>query len=137
MFSSPAVVVHGIDHARGALRPGLPVLLLSGPGIGVFAGCGWWRALIRAATGEFPGTPATDLLDCANAPGPAMAALRIGQRGLVLSGSCPGFAAVSAAAAALGAYVLADRPVALDLAVRGGGRRLEAWLRGDNPGLLR
>jgi hypothetical protein len=120
----PAVVVHGLRHARAALAPGLPVTLLSSRGAAIYAGCGWWRALMQACGAEI------DMLDCADAPGYAMAALRIGQRRIVLDAG-PAFAAVSAAAATLGATVFAARPEALDLAERGAERRLLTWLQGD------
>jgi hypothetical protein len=125
MFFPPAVVVHGLSDARAALRPGLPVTLLSARGAALNAGCGWWRALVAAAAAPH------DILDCADAPGHAMAALRIGQQTLVLDAACPGFAAVAAAAATVGAFVLAEPPAALDLAERGAERRLLAWLQGD------
>jgi hypothetical protein len=121
----PAVVVHGLRHARAALAPGLPVTLLSARGAAIYAGCGWWRALMQAAGAEI------DILDCADAPGYAMAALRLGQRGIILDHG-PAFVAVSAAAATLGAIVLDTRPAALDLADRGAERRLLGWLEGDN-----
>jgi hypothetical protein len=125
MIFPPAVVVHGLRQARTALAPGLPVTLLSARGAALIAGCGWWRALMQAAGAEF------DILDCADAPGYAMAALRIGQRAIVLDPG-PAFPAVSAAAATLGAIVLPERPPALDLAEPGAERRLPAWLQGDN-----
>ncbi|MEJ1979271.1 MAG: hypothetical protein WDN49_27375 [Acetobacteraceae bacterium] len=121
----PAVVVHGLDDARRALAPGLAVTLLSGPGAGIYAGCGWWRALVTAS-----GTAGPDMLDCADAPGRAMEALRAGCRLLVLDPAVPAFALVSARAAAAGAHLLAQRPLALDLAQPGSLRRLEAWLAG-------
>jgi len=125
MFFPPVVVVHGLDQAQAALRPGLPVTLLSARGAALYAGCGWWRALVTAVAASH------DLLDCADAPGHAMAALRIGQRSLILDAGCPAFAAVAAAAASLGAGVFAERPAALDLGERGAERRLVAWLQGD------
>jgi hypothetical protein len=137
MFSASAVVVHGIDHARAALRPGCPIILLSAPNAASYAGCGWWRALVQAAYAEFPQTPAQDILDCGAAPGFAMAALRIGQKHLVLAPSCPAFPAVVAAAATLGAVVLPSRPAALDLAEPGASRRLHDWVRGDRTRALR
>ena len=60
----PAVIIHGLDHARMALAPGLPVTLLSAPGAGVYAGAGWWRALMLALC---PADP--DILDCGSAAG--------------------------------------------------------------------
>jgi hypothetical protein len=139
MFCSPAVTIHGLDHARATLAPGRRVVLISAPGAALYAGCGWWRALVAAAAAEFPATPMADLLDCADAPGQAMAALRLGCRGLILDPACPAFAAVRAAAGAVPApaIVLPHRPPSLDLAARGAGRRLLAWLSGDNPTPLR
>ena len=132
MFFPPAVVVHGLDQARTALRPGRAVTLLSARGAALFAGCGWWRALVVAAQADASaGAGAAmvrDILDCGDAPGAAMAALRVGQRALILDTACPAFVAVAAAAATLGAAVLAGRPEALDLAERGAERRLTAWL---------
>jgi len=136
MFSAPAVTIHGLAHARAALRPGLPVLLLSAPGAGLYAGCGWWAALIAAARAEFPGDW-SDVLDCADAPGVAMAALRVGLKALVLADDCPAFPAVAAAATVCGAIVLPQRPVSLDLADSGGAWRLAGWLRRDIPPRLR
>jgi hypothetical protein len=123
-----AIVIHGLDHALAALRPGIAVTLLSAPGAGVFAGSGWWRALIDAAMAAYPDIPCNDILDCADAAGAAMAALRQGQRRIILSADCPAFPAVSAAAAACGAEALSVRPAALDFAQPGAVGLLKAYL---------
>jgi hypothetical protein len=125
----PSVIVHGLADAETALAPGLPLTLLSGPGAALYAGCGWWQALIEAARASFPRTEADDLLDCGDAPGRALEALRIGLRGLVLDPLCPAFPSVARTAAACGARLLAAAPPALDLAEPGAARRLPAWLR--------
>jgi hypothetical protein len=130
MIAQPSVVVHGLAHARAALRPGYPVVLLSAPAAAGYAGCLWWRELVAAARACHPATPTLDLLDCGAAPGHAMAALRVGQRLLLLDPACPAFPAVVDAAATLGAHVLSARPLALDLAARGARRRLAGWLAG-------
>jgi hypothetical protein len=132
MNSPPAVIVHGLGHAHAALRPGLPVTLLSAPGAALYAGEAWWRALMVAAREAHPTVPFDDILDCADAPGRAMAALRIGQRVLILDPASPAFPAVLACAESLGARVLTARPHALDLGQRGAAGRLEAWLRGGS-----
>ena len=136
MFA-PAVVVHGLPHVRLALRRQRPVCLLSAPGAGRFAGVAWWRAMLDAAHDEraapAPGTFAAticDILDCDDAPGAAMAALRHGQMRLILDPRCPAFAAVAAVAGTLGAIVLPSRPAALDLAAPNAERALAAWLDG-------
>jgi hypothetical protein len=125
----PAVVIHGLEHAGAALAVGQPVTLLSAHGAALFAGCGWWRALVERARDEAPHIPLDDILDCADAPGLALGALRIGQRRIVLSAQAPGFAAVAAIAASLGSEVLTLRPPALDMADRAASRRLHDWLQ--------
>lgn len=80
----PAVVVHGLADARRAMARGRPVTLVSAPGAGVYAGCLWWQALITQVRREYPDVPMVDVLDCADASGQALAALRIGLTRLVL-----------------------------------------------------
>jgi hypothetical protein len=121
----PAIVVRSLADAIAALAPGLPVTLLSAPGAGVFAGTGWWRALVAAAREAHPATPCADVLDCADAPGRALEAIRAGQAVLVLDPACPAFARVATLAT-----VLPVRPPALDLDRRGTHRHLRAWLEG-------
>jgi hypothetical protein len=130
MIHSPAVTVHDLTQALAALAPGRPVTLLSAPGAALYAGCGWWRGLICRARSDFPDTPATDVLDCADAPGRALEALRLGLRALVLDPACPAFAAVEAAAAETGAQILRHRPPSLDLRTPDALRRLNEWLEG-------
>lgn len=122
MLLPPAVVIHGVEHARRALAGGRPVTLLSAPGAALYAGCGWWRAVIDAA-----GSGAPDILDCADAPGRALEALSIGCRRLVLL-PCPAWDSVAERAATAGAALFRARPDALDLAAPGADRRIAAWL---------
>lgn len=119
----PAVVVRSLAEALAALAHGLPVTLLSAPGAGAVAGAGWWRALCSAARAAHPDTGCTDVLDCADAPGRAMEAIRAGQAFLVLDPACPAFDRVAALA-----IVLPARPPALDLDRRDAQRHLRAWL---------
>ncbi len=119
----PAVVVHGLGQARAALAPGLPVLLLSGPGAAGYAGAGWWRAMIGMA---LDGRHQPDALDCSDQAGRALEALAMGCRIVVLL-PCPALPAIIERAA--GALVLSARPAALDLGQPGAARGLEAWLR--------
>ena len=125
----PAVVVHGLAQARLAVAAG-PVTLLSARGAAIYAGCGWWRALVEASGATTP-----DILDCADAPGRAMEALRAHCRLLVLDPALPATALVAARAAAIGAQILAERPPALDLArldltAPRTRQRLALWLAG-------
>ncbi len=132
------MIVNGLDDAITVLRAarGAPVTLLSAPGAALFAGCLWWRAVVRQAREAVPGSDAVDVLDCADAGGLAVSALRMGQRAIVLLPAAPGHAAVVAIAADCGAMVLAAAPPALDLATRGAARLLETWLHGDTAGRL-
>lgn len=132
----PAVVAHDTAQATAALRLAGPrgVLLLSAPGAAGSLGAGWFLAMARQAAEAVPGVPHQAGLDCGDAPGHALAALRAGARLLILDPACPAFAAVAAAAAETGARVWTARPPALDLRGldlrRPGGRaRLVAWLR--------
>ena len=124
----PAVTVHGLAHALAALAPGRGVTLLSAPGAAGYAGCGWWRALVEQARARHPATEAADILDCGEAAGRALEALRIGQKTLILDPACTACAAVAAAAAECGATLLDRRPESLDLAAPGASRRLAEWL---------
>jgi hypothetical protein len=145
---APPVVIHSLTQAETVLRQALPCTLLSARGAALAGGVGWWQALIRHARAAWPAVPCEDVLDCADAPGMAMAALRLEQRILVLDASCPGFAAVARAAMAQGALLLAAPPPSLDLAGRGAVRHLVSHLRNgtqhlvktpdrDRPGTLR
>ncbi len=134
MAFPPAVVVHRIEDARTALAPGLPVTLLSAPGAALYAGCGFWRALIGLCRTEHPEVYAPDILDCADASGYALAALRLGQPALALAPDALSRAAVAAIAAEAGALLLEAPPPALDLARPGAERRLMDWLRGIDDG---
>lgn len=120
--------MHGLPDASAALAPGLAVRLLSAEGAASSLGVGWWQALVAGARARHPATPCADILDCGDSPGRAMAALRMRQPALVLAPGVPAFAAVSRAAAAQGAVLLAKRPPALDLADPRAPRALAAWL---------
>jgi hypothetical protein len=120
----PAVIVHSLADARLAISRHLPVTLLSAPGAAVYAGCAWWRALIAAVATDPP-----NFLDCADAPGRAVEALGLGLSGIILDCAPVLFAAVTAIAKAQRAVVLEAAPPALDLALPGAERRLDAWLR--------
>lgn len=124
----PAVVVHGLADVRATLSVGQPVTLLSAEGAVAYAGSAWWRALVDRAAAEYPNVACDNILDCADASGLALGALRIGQRRIILQKAAPGWAEIAAIAATLGCDVLTERPPALDLAHRGAARRLHSWL---------
>jgi hypothetical protein len=136
----PAVTVHGAADARAALAAAGPggVLLLSAPGAGGYGGPAWFLGVVALEAAARPGVRHLVALDCADAPGTALAALRAGLRLVVLDGACPAFAAVAAAAAEAGARVLPARPDSLDLGGldlrrRADRARLAAWLATEAP----
>ncbi len=113
----PAVMVHGREHAVRALSiaAGRPVLLLSAPGAALSTGPGWFKAVLDQAAAEHPGANFTAALDCAAAPGAALAALRAGFKLVIFDLCHPSAASVLGAAAEAGAEVLGSRPEALDM----------------------
>jgi hypothetical protein len=134
MIVYPAVIVHGLADAMAALGPGLPVTLLSAPGAAQFAGCLWWREIVSAAHANCPDTEAIDILDCADASGIAIGALRSAVCRLVLWPDAPGWDGVAAIAERQGGFVLRQAPPALDLAQRNAIRRLPGWLQSTERG---
>ncbi len=136
----PAVTVHALAQADAALAARGPagVLLLSAPAAACFAGPDWFLAVVSEAASRHPGAAMRAALDCADAPGTALAALRAGARLVVLAGDCPAFPTILAAAREVGAVVLPARPPSLDLGLldlrrRADGARLAAWLATDPP----
>lgn len=113
----PAVVVHGRGQAEWALRvaAGRTVLLVSAPGAALNAGPGWFKSVLDQAATAFPDATIQAVLDCAAAPGAALAALRAGFKLVIFDLGHPSAASVLGAAAEAGAKVLGTRPAALDL----------------------
>lgn len=131
----PAVVIHNLADARRVLAFGRPVTLLSARGAALFAGSGWWRALLRRTREEHPDIRIADILDCADASGLALGALRIGQLAIVLDAAAPGWSSVASIAESLGGEVLTVRPPALDMSNPAEAWRLKDWLQGaSRPG---
>lgn len=119
----PAVIVHGMRDVRAALGPGLAVTLLSAPAAAGYMGCLWWQQMLLQA-----GFAGPAFLDCGDAPGRALEALRLGLGGLILRCDPQRFAIVAEIAAAQGAVLLGQAPPALDLGQAGAARHLRAWL---------
>ena len=110
--------------------------LLSAPGAAAFGGPLWWAAVAVQARAAHPGLVTGDILDCGGAPGTALAAIRCGCATIALDPACPGWAAVAAVAAEVGATLLGSVPPAFDPGVPHRGKRdparaLAGWLAGD------
>jgi len=74
------VIIHSLADARAALAAaaegGAPVTLHSAPGAGVYGGVGWFERLVAAAQAEFPRVALSAVLDCGDAPGAVLEAVR-------------------------------------------------------------
>jgi fructose/tagatose bisphosphate aldolase len=88
---SPRIIVHSPDHARAAVAAAaalhVPVTLVSAPGAGAYAGAAWFKALVAEATAAFPQAAVYAILDCGEAPGAVLAALRAGFRRVIFTGA--------------------------------------------------
>jgi len=137
-----ALRVHDLVQLRAALTAadGRPVLIVSGRGAGAHAGAGWWQALLAAAEGA---DGAMTALDCGEAPGPVLAAVRAGVADILCrpeapdaGTSGPPVAARLAALAAAGGCRLWRPPLppVLDLGrVRDPAAAARRWIDGPPP----
>ncbi len=112
----PCCTVRSVADARIALADGRPVTLLSAPGAASFGGAAVWIALVAALREEPGAGHFFDLLDCGDAPGRALEALRLGQRHLVFDGEERARDALQERASRLDAVIWPERPRSLDLA---------------------
>ena len=118
----PVIVVHSLAHAVAALsaaaEQGRPVVIASAPDAGIYAGSGWFGALLAAARAAVPAAAWTALLDCGDDAGAAMGAIRAGIEGVVFTGRADATARLADIAGQRGALLLTTRPEpALDLGV--------------------
>lgn len=113
------VVIHSLEHARAAMavaaEVGMKLILFSAEGAAGNAGPAWFRDVVRIARSEYPKVDVTAVLDCGDAPGYALAALRAGCRTIHFAGSRPVKAKIRAIAKGSGAALHERRGVMLDL----------------------
>ncbi len=110
------VVIHGIDHARRALAAAAAahraVRLRSAP----CGGAAWFQELVRQAAEDYPGAALEASLDCGDAPGLALGALRQGIALVRFTGPRRTRDKIAAIAKRSGAAIDTGRGPALDLA---------------------
>jgi hypothetical protein len=131
-----AVIIHGYPHALAALQvaaaASVPVALWSAPGAAVYAGAGWFDALIRRAAREAPVARFIAVLDCADRADLAQAALRQGVTQICYRGSPDLARRLADIAGQYGATLHRKMPLALDLLhVDDPCAACGAWLSGD------
>ena len=112
--SAPAVVVHSLIHAVAALQAAAAadrtVTLLSAPGAGIYAGAGWFAALVQATGAAVPAAKFSAILDCADDAGAAQAALRARVEVIIFTGRADVAERLGAIAEARGSRLLTARP---------------------------
>ena len=118
---APVIIIHSLAHAVAALSAaaevGRPVILASAPDAGIYAGPGWFGALIAAAREAVPVAECTMLLDCGDDAGAAQAAIRAGIEAIVFTGRADVAERLADIAGRRGTRLLTARPaIALDLA---------------------
>lgn len=134
-----AIRIHSADHARAALRAatelGRPVTLISAAGAAGFAGAGYFAALMAEARRDFPDVAFTAILDCGDAPGDALGAMRQGVRHIHFSGTDSARAKLKQIAKAQGATLIIGDVAALDLErVADAESACRAWLTRTRDG---
>ncbi len=131
----PAVRIHGIEEARIPLAVarhlGVPMTLVSAPGAAGHAGAGWWTALVAILREEYPDVAFVAVLDCGQAPGQVLAAIRAGCADIAFNGPDDVTARLDDIAAQAGSRL--HRPIGRVLDLRGIRRSRDAvtaWLTG-------
>jgi hypothetical protein len=117
---APVIIIHSLAHAVAALsaaaEAGRPITVASAPDAGIYAGPGWFGALIAASRDAVPAARCKSLLDCCDDAGAAQAAIRAGIEGVVFTGRADVAERLADIAARRGVRLLTARPVAaLDL----------------------
>ncbi len=115
-----AIVVHTLAHASGALKAagaaGRHAILVSAIDAGVYAGAGWFTALVEAARRAVPSARFSAVLDCGDRPGAALAAIRAQVEGVIFTGRADVARRLADIARQHGVRLVTERPVAaLDL----------------------
>ncbi len=133
------VRIHSLTDAEAACAAaadlGVPLLLVSAPGAAASAGAGWFGAVVARAAARHPSVAITAVLDCADRPGDALAALSAGIATVLFTGRADVAERLADIAAQRGARLLTWLPAALVLrGVRDPRRACRDWLGGQDDG---
>jgi hypothetical protein len=116
----PVIVIYSLTHAVAALEAAAavdcPIILSSAVDAGIYAGAGWFKAVVDAAREAAPAARFSAALDCGDDAGAAMAGLRAGIESVVFIGRSDVAERLSGIAEQQHARLLTERPQpALDL----------------------
>ncbi len=75
-----------IGAIKAGARAGRPIILVSAPEAGVYAGPGWFKALLEAAREAVPDARFSAILDCGDQAGAALAAIRAQVESVIFTG---------------------------------------------------
>jgi hypothetical protein len=107
-------MVHSLAHAVAALSAAAEqnraIVIASAPDAGIYAGSGWFCALLAAAREAVPAAKATALLDCGDDAGAAQAAIRAGVEAIVFTGRADVAARLADIVGQRGALLVTSRP---------------------------
>ncbi|MDH3233229.1 MAG: hypothetical protein OEQ29_06860 [Alphaproteobacteria bacterium] len=119
-LEGPVIAVHTQAQAEAVLaaatRAGRPVVLASPTNAAAYLGAGMFRAMIAAARQSYPQARSLAVLDCGTRAGDAMAALREGVDVVCFRGDRDVVAKLIDMAEQVGARVVTELTVTLDLA---------------------
>ena len=81
----PDAIIASLDDAIAALKQGGPVRLRSIPFASASLGASGFLSIVKAAREAVPGVPSEAVLDCGDAPGHALGALRLGAEAVCIT----------------------------------------------------
>ena len=128
-----AIIIHSLDQGRLAAGHAaaleVPVLLASAPAGAAYLGPLWLEEVLQRLQSEFPRATLSALLDCGDAPGPVLAALRAGVKVVRFTGKRALTRKLQSIAEQQGARIVTGRLRALDLALESDpDQACRAWL---------
>jgi hypothetical protein len=118
-FPLPTIIIHDLRHARAAMAAatalGVRIRLLSAPFAAVSLGVDVFREIIDIAKDDVPKADFVAVLDCGDAPGIALSALRGGIRAVRVTACKDVLEKLADIAEQLGAIIDTDTGEAFDL----------------------
>jgi hypothetical protein len=134
--SRPAIRIHGLADAlkAGAVARDLdvPITLISAPDAVASMGPAWFCNIVADLEQAYPDLDVEAVLDCGDAAGFALAALRRGVRAIVFSGGKHAAGKLADIARSRGARIVKRPTRILDPRLeRNGAASLRQWLGGD------